>query len=86
MKDQFNSISRDGAQLGAFKVIHSLQDLPKGHQVAAVAVAFQMMCQRFKADPRDLLYSASRIIEEAYSDGRGEHIRAVQNYIEGELK
>ena len=86
MRDQLNMLTSAQAQQVAFKVINAVQSEPPGHQVAAVAITFLMMCERYKADPRDVLDKVSRIAYDAFSEGRGEYIRAIQNYIREELK
>ena len=86
MLDQLNMITSQKAQQDAFKVINALQSEPAGHQIAAIAVTFLMVCQRYKVDPRAVLDKASRIAYDAFSEGRGEYIRAIQNYIREELK
>ena len=86
MNDQLSMISSQRAQELAFRVIHTLQDQPSGHQVAAIAMTFLLLCQRYEAKPRDVLNKTSRILYDAFSEGRGEHARAIANYMKEELR
>ena len=86
MLDQLNMIKSEKAQQVAFKVIDALQSEQHGHQVAAVAMVFLMMCKRYNVRPIDVLDKTGRITYDAFSEGRGEYARAIKNYMQEELK
>lgn len=86
MLDQINSMTADASAIVAFRIIDAIQDLPKGQQARGIAMAFYMLTERYKVDPIDLLQKTRIATKDAYSQGRGEHVRAVQNYLNGELK
>lgn len=86
MLDQLNMITSEKAQQVAFQVVNSLQSEKPGHQVAAVAITFLLMCERYSVDPRDILDKTKRITYDALSEGRGEYIRAIKHYVQEELK
>lgn len=86
MLDQLNMMSSKQCQELSFRVINTLQDAPKGHQVGALAMAFLLLCQAYDAKPRDVLMKTSHILYDAFSEGRGEHARAIANYMKGELR
>lgn len=86
MLDHLNMITSQKAQQVAFQVVNSLQTEKAGHQVAAVAITFLLMCERYNVDPRLVLDKTKRIAYDALSEGRGEYIRAIKNYVQEELK
>ena len=85
MLDQLNGITSQRAQQVAFKVVDALQQEPPGHQVAAASLVFLMMCKRFNARPSDVLNKTEMILRDTLREGRGEYVRAIQNYIREEL-
>jgi hypothetical protein len=86
MIDQLNMMTSQRCQELSFRVINTLQDAPKGHQIGALAMAFLLMCQSLDVKPRDVLNKSSRILYDAFSEGRGEHARAIANYMKEELR
>lgn len=86
MIDQLNMMTSQRCQELSFRLINTLQDEPKGHQIAAIAMTFLLLCQQFDAKPRDVLMKTSKILYDAFSEGRGEHARAIANYMKGELR
>jgi hypothetical protein len=83
--DQLNFCSTQEAQRVAFKVISVLQDEPAGKQVAGAALLFLMLCERFNQKPRDVLNKSARMLYDAFSEGTGEHAKAIQTYLLKEL-
>ena len=86
--DQFNSVGTNAAALVTFKIVHAIQQEKSGNQVAGVANLFLLMCSKFKLNPRDVLNKASHRLYDSFLDeaGRGEHIRAMQMYVNEEIK
>jgi len=83
--DAFNSAAAPATSELAFALVDAMQGRNEGHQFAAVSLLFLLMCRRFNANPGDVLSSTGRRVEDALSIGRGEHIRAIKNYIREEL-
>jgi len=83
--DQLNFCSTQEAQRVAFKIINVLQNEPEGKQVAGAALLFLLLCERFKQSPRDVLNKSARMLYDAFSEGTGEHARAMQTYLLKEL-
>ena len=86
MLDQINSMTADASAMVAFRIIDAIQGLPKGQQARGIAMAFYMLTERYKVNPIDLLQKTRIATKDAFSEGRGEHVRAVQNYLNEELK
>jgi TRAP-type mannitol/chloroaromatic compound transport system permease large subunit len=78
-------MSADASARFTFRLVDALQGFPKGYQARAVAMLFYLICEHYKIDPIDLLQITRKATKDALSEGRGEHIRAVQNYLKGEL-
>lgn len=83
--DQINFTSTNEAQVTVFKIISAIQNDRPGQQVAAAGMLFLLLCEKYKAKPRDVLDKAAHILHNAFSEGRGEHIRATKMYLEKEL-
>ena len=84
--DQLNFARADETQQAAFAVLDNIQGIqPKGIQLSAVAFMFLLMCQRYRQDPREVLYKTSAVLNESLERGRGEYTRAIQNYLKEEL-
>lgn len=86
MLNQVNIASADVAANAAFQVLNVLQELPKDQQAIAVAFLYYMTCERYKLHPVDLLEKIRRVVKDAFSEGRGEHVRAIQNYVNKEWR
>lgn len=85
MKDKLHSISSHRAQTSAFKLLDSLQRLSTEEQGAALILSFLLMCKRYNYDPREACQLGERILADCLSKGRGEHARALINYMKEEL-
>lgn len=85
LTDQINFINTAHASQTVFKIISAIQGENPGSQVTAAGMLFLLLCKKYKADPRETLSKADRVLYNAFSEGRGEYIRAVQMYIEKEL-
>lgn len=83
--DQLNCASHEDVQRLAFRILDGIQNEAGGKQVAASGLLFLLICQRFKADPRDALDKAQKILLDALSVGRGEQVRAIKQYLKEEL-
>lgn len=83
--DQLNMVTAEQAQRTAFRVLDQLQDIPAGEQIAAMSLMFLLLCQRHQQNPRDVLDKGSKILLDAFTEGRGEYIRALRNYLKEEL-
>lgn len=84
--DQLNMVTADDSQRVAFALLDAMQGIqPKGLQLSGTAIMFLLMCEQSGIDPREVLNKASRILFDAFNEGRGEHVRAIQNYLRNEL-
>lgn len=85
--DRFSCLSAQTNQVAAFTVLSELDGkLPPEELLAGVTTFFLMMCQRFGQDPREVLSITHRRTKDGFSEGRGEHIRAIQEYCLGEFQ
>ena len=85
MKDKLHSISSHHAQTAAFKLLDGVQRLQKHEQVSALILSFLLICKRYDYDPREACQLGERILADCLSKGRGEHARALINYMKEEL-
>lgn len=85
MRDRLLSMSSTRAQTATFKLLDRLQRLHPEEQVVSVTLSFLMLCKRFNQSPREMLELGERMIRDALSEGRGEHIRAIRDYMDKEL-
>lgn len=84
--DQLNSVTSGDSQRVAFALLDAMQGIqPKGLQLSGVAVMFLLVCEKSGLDPREVLNKASRILYDAFSEGRGEYARAIRDYLKEEL-
>ena len=84
--DRFLSLTADTAQVSAFTVLTGLDGSLKDEEMlAGVSTFFLMLCKRYDLDVRSVLDVTERRLKDAFSEGRGEHIRAVQEYCRGEF-
>lgn len=84
--DQINSTTVHKGQLVAFRMLETMQGHTTGDQVVGAAMMFLMLCERFKLKPRDILDKSSHVLYDSLLVGKGEHTRAIQNYMNMELK
>lgn len=85
-KDKFNSLTAASNQEAAFTVLVGLDGALKDEQlVAGVATFLLLLCARFKLNIREVLDVTTRRTKDGLSEGRGEHIRAIQEYVKGEF-
>ena len=84
--DQVNSTSVHRGQLVAFRMLETMQGHSEGDQLVGSAMMFLMLCERFKIKPRDLLDKASHVLYDSLLVGKGEHTRAITNYMNMEFK
>lgn len=86
IRDYLNDQSPETTQQAAFTLLDQIQGIqPKGLQVSAVAFLFILMCERFRIDPREVLDKTHKVLRDSLSQGRGEYVRAIRNYVEKEL-
>jgi hypothetical protein len=85
MKDSLHNIGSHQAQTSAFKLLDGVQRLPKHEQVSALILSFLLICKRYDYAPREACELGERILADCLSKGRGEHARALINYMKGEL-
>lgn len=86
MIDQINSLTAEGSAKVAFKIIDSIQGMPSGYQARGMALAFMLMCERYGVNAKDVLEKTRKVTKDALSEGRGEHVRAIKDYLRKELK
>lgn len=85
--DRFHSLTAESNQVAAFTVLTELDGkLRDEEMVAGIATFLLMLCTRFNLDVRDVLDCTRRRTKDGFSEGRGEHIRAIQEYMRGEFK
>lgn len=85
--DRFYSLSAESNQVAAFTVLTGLDGALKDEEmVAGIATFLLMLCERYKLNVSDVLSATRRRTKDGFSEGRGEHIRAIQEYVRGEFK
>lgn len=85
--DRFYSLTAESNQVAAFTVLTGLDGSLKDEEmVAGIATFLLMLCARYNLDVRAVLDVSSRRTKDGFSEGRGEHIRAIQEYVRGEFK
>lgn len=85
--DRFYSLTADSAQVAAFTVLTGLDGALKDEEmVAGIATFFLMLCRRYNLKPSDVLETTDARLRNAFTEGRGEHIRAIQEYCKGVFK
>jgi hypothetical protein len=85
MRDQLFSMSSNQAQVAAFKLLDRLQRLPKEEQLVSLSMAFLLVCKRYQQSPREMLELSERLITDSLSKGKGDHVRALMEYLKHEL-
>lgn len=86
VRDQISRTTVHKGQIVAFKLLDGISSEPQGDQLVGISMLFLMMCERFKQDPRDVLSVGSRVLYDSLSIGRGEHTRAIKQFLNMELK
>lgn len=79
--DQINNSTVTTGQLVAFKLLDGLQSETPGNQLVGIAMMFLMLCERHKLNPRDVLAKGSHVLYDSLSIGKGEHTRAIKQYL-----
>ena len=69
----------------AFLVIDRVQRLDPADQIRAVALALTAMCEGVGVDPHDLIHASHRMMSQA-TGPHTEHVQAIRDYAEGELR
>lgn len=69
----------------AFQFADSMDDLPKGEQIASLLVFTKLLCDHRGIDLREALAVAQNIIADGNAKGNI-HIKALQHYINTALK
>jgi hypothetical protein len=85
MRDQLFSMSSNQAQVAAFKLLDRLQRMPKHEQMISLAMSFLLICKRYQQSPREMLELSERLVTDSLSKGRGDHVRALMEYLKHEL-
>lgn len=84
--DRFYSLTAESNQVAAFTVLTALDGALKDEElVAGIATFLLMLCARYELNVLDVLNCTRRRTKDGFSEGRGEHIRAIQEYMRGEL-
>ena len=68
-----------------YGVLSRLQDSDPALQVQSGAVMLYALCEVLGLDPKEMLEMGERVVSEARKE-RSEHMRALEMYLEGELK
>lgn len=82
--DQLGFVTAAATQQVAFKALDALQGSLAGQQAAATAMLFLLVCQRYRLDPREVLWKGERVLRDALTEGRGEYVRAIKTYLKEE--
>lgn len=69
----------------AFIVLDRVQRLDPADQIRAVALALTAMCEGVGVDPHDLVHASQRMMSQA-TGPHTEHVQAIRDYAEGELR
>ena len=85
MKDQLHSMSSYAIQTAAFKILDAVQRIPAHQQVAGSALMFLLIMKKYNMGPREAMHMAEQVFKDCLSEGRGEQIRAIQNYLDKEI-
>jgi hypothetical protein len=85
MRDQLFNMSSNQAQVAAFKLLDRLQRMPKHEQMVSLAMSFLLICKRYQQSPREMLELSERLITDSLSKGRGDHVRALMEYLKHEI-
>ena len=86
-RDRFYSLSAATAQEAAFTTLVGLDGVLKDEEmVAGVSTFLLMLCNRYNLKVMDVLDCSRKRLKDGFSEGRGEHIRAIQEYCKGEFK
>ena len=85
MKDQMKSMSSQAIQTAAFKILDAVQRIPPAEQAAGASLMFLLIMKKYNIGPRESMYMAERVLKDCLSEGRGEQVRAIQNYLDKEI-
>ena len=85
MKDQLHSMTSFDIQTAAFKILDAIQRQPAHQQVAGASLMFLLIMKKYDMKPREAMQIAEQVFKDCLSEGRGEQIRAIQNYLREEL-
>lgn len=69
----------------AFMVIDRIQRVDPADQLRAVALALTAMCEGVGINPHELVHSSQRMMSMA-TGPHTEHVQAIRDYAEGELR
>lgn len=83
--DQINNADPKLAAQSCFALVDVMQNMPTHVQVLAPAILFLAVCQRFKANPEQVLKVAANIQVDPLAGQRVEFL-ALQEYCRQELK
>lgn len=81
-RDMFTNIPVKNAAVATMRVVDALQDNQPHEQVAALAAAFVLACERHGIEPQDAFAVSTNIMNHA--DGRRPEFIAVRQYMEHE--
>lgn len=84
MDDQLHSMTSFELQTAAFKILDAIQRLPSHQQVGGAALMFLLIMKRYNYGPRKAMHMAEQVYKDCLSEGRGEQIRAIENYLKHE--
>ena len=85
MRDQLHSMSSYAIQTAAFKILDAVQRLPAHEQVGGTALMFLLIMKKYNMEPREAMHMSETVFRDCLSEGRGEQIRAIQNYLDKEI-
>ncbi len=85
MKDQLYSMTSHSIQTAAFKILDAVQRLPAHEQVGGAALMFLLIMKKYDMGPRQAMHMSEQVFQDCLTEGRGEQIRAIQNYLREEL-
>jgi hypothetical protein len=82
--DQLNMVTPEKTQFVAFAALDALQDATAGEQLAAISMMFLLLCRRYSMNPREVLLKGEHVLLDSLTQGRGEYVRAIRNYLQEE--
>ncbi|MDE3021874.1 MAG: hypothetical protein KGI54_08445 [Pseudomonadota bacterium] len=84
--DQINNSTADEVVQASFGILDSLQNLnPPGIRLPAIAILFLLLCKRFNINSPELLSKSGRMLNDSLLQGKGEHVRAIRQYLDNEM-
>lgn len=82
--DLINNTTAKAAAQVAFAAVSAVQSLPRGAQVAGVALLLKIICDELYLDLSEMINKAGRMAADADTHYQRE-VQALRDYVQGEL-